>query len=156
MIREIKDLSRKNIDQSGVNLKVLSLRLTIKGSCHNPLQVKHDLKHLDEFQVNLEGVEVGINKVTTDVRKNLDPDMFQGQKNALVKALSLLQELESGKYSSATENLLRFYDARSVKLSNNYPTLDSVNEELEPEHQVGRLKRQLADIVSVIWGQIGD
>lgn len=156
VIREIKDLSRKNIDQSGVNLKVLSLRLTIKGSCHNPLQVKHDLKHLDELQVNLEGVEVGINKVTTDVRKNLDPDMFQGQKNALVKALSLLQELESGKYSSATENLLRFYNARSVKLSNNYPTLDSVNEELEPEHQVGRLKRQLADIVSVIWGQIGD
>ena len=155
VMREIKDRSSLLIDQSGGNLDVLSLRLTLKGNCNNPLQVKKDLTSLDDYHENIDGVEVGIDKVTIEVRQNLDPDMFKGQKNALVNALSLLEELETGNYSLATEELLRDYQSRSVKLSNNYHSLDSVNEELEPDQQIGRLKRQLVDIVSVIREQIG-
>ena len=52
-----------------------------------------------------------------------------------------------------TEELLRNYNSHSKKLSRSYPTLDSVDDELD--QQIGHLKRQLASIVSVIGEQVG-
>jgi len=153
VIQEIRERSSRFIDLSGDSLNVLSLRLTLEGNCSNPVQVKKDLTELGKFQENIDGVDVGINKVIPDVRKNLTLEMLKGQKNALVTALSLLQELDTGDYSPATEELLRNYNSRCEKLSRSYPTLDSVSDELERDQQIGHLKRQLANIVSVIGEQ---
>jgi len=153
VIQEIRDRSSRLIDLSGGRLDVLSLRLILEGDCSNPHQVEKDLTELGKFQDSIDGVEIGINKVTLDIRKNLTLEMLKGQKNALVTALTLLQELDSGEYSPATEELLRNYNSRSKKLSRSYPTLDSVDDELD--QQIGHLKRQLASIVSVIGEQVG-
>ncbi|MEC9097452.1 MAG: DNA repair exonuclease [Planctomycetota bacterium] len=151
--RALKEHGRKIVEQSDSELKIVSLRPSIIGDCLEPLTVRQDLKNLHEYQIEEGGVSIEVDKVTLAIRENLNPAEFAGQKNALAKAVQLLHELESGDYSTATKALLETYRSHSVKLSNNYASLDSVDEELKRESQVEQLQRQLVNIISAIREQ---
>ncbi len=151
--KKLKEHGLAFIENSSAELGIVSLRPTIIGDCQQPLTVGRDLEYLDEYQIDVAGVSIEVDKVVVNIRQELSFEEFAGQKNGLAKAVQLLQELETGEYSTATTRLMENFRARSVKLSNNYSSLIAVDDELVSGQQLEQLKRKLTNIISTIREQ---
>ena len=151
--REVKEHGVEIAEQFSSSLGIVSLRPTIVGDCEQPLTVIQDLKNLTDYQINEGGVSIEVEKVSWNIRENLRVEDYFGQKNALAKAVRLLHELETGEYSSGTSELLANFRSRGAKLSNNYASIISVEDELNEESQSEQLQRQLVNLISTIREQ---
>ena len=151
--REVKEHGVEIAEQFSSSLGIVSLRPTIVGDCEQPLTVIQDLKNLTDYQINEGGVSIEVEKVSWNIRENLRVEDYFGQKNALAKAVRLLHELETGEYSSGTSELLANFRSRGAKLSNNYASIITVEDELNEESQNEQLQRQLVNLISTIREQ---
>lgn len=145
---ELKTEAARLVDKCSSQLEIVSLRPTIAGECESPHQVIEGLEDLDSYEQEVNGVMVMVDKYRHDLSSQIDKEEFVGQKNALARAVHLLDEFETGNYSDMAKKLMSRYQASSRRLNNNYGLLDDDESEFDEEALVFRLKRQLKLLIA--------